>query len=594
MVNIILVHAGDSPAPTYLRSILHITHKVAPRSRITVLANANQEAFFQSIGQFFHFAAIEGISKSAEHSAFLQTSALNRDFRGGFWLHTTSRFFVLADYIRQHSLENVVHFENDVVPYFDPADKLLAFQSHAPFSVPLDRNRAIASIVWIANSGVAASLSQHLATVPANNDMEALNQFCLLHPDIAKPLPTLPSNYAKHKGLDLARFCQGIETFGGVFDAAAIGQYVGGVDPQNNPHNSRFFINESSDMDMREIDFGWDVSNGVRSPSLRGEHENTKLLCLHAHSKDIEGISPFNHAGPYREEAVITGERLQALADLTISAPTVTQFHGVANIQSPRRLDIPQNEQGQLLVPPVDFIASCQSARVIFVYTHLLEYFKHYIAPRLKSPFVLISHNSDHAVGFEHLELLNHPHLVQWWAQNCEIAHSKLMPLPIGLANRQWGTQKIEQLVTAAQLIDKTKLLYANIGMTHPSRVAALRAAEVTAGVTIASGVDYPTYLQALASHKFCLCPRGNGIDSHRFWEAQYLQSIPVIVKADWTSAFSELPTLVLDAWEQLPSLDLQKEYIRISSAFTRFDRLSLSYYRTAFNQSLADMKGFD
>lgn len=594
MVHILLVHAGESPIPVYLRDMLLITSRVAPRSRITVLANANQEGALRSLGDFFHFEAIENIPQSPEHHAFLQSSPLNREFRGGFWLHTTSRFFVLTDYIRHNKLQNVVHFENDVVPYFDPADKLTAFQAYAPFAVPLDRNRAIASIVWIADESVASLLSQHLATIPAANDMEALNHFCLRYPDVAKPLPTIPASYAQSKGLNPQRYCQGLELFGGVFDAAAIGQYVGGVDPQNNPHDSRFFVNESSDLDMRECDFRWNVSEGVRSPSLGLGSANIPVLSLHAHCKNLQSLSPLHHSTPVAESDVITGERLQALADLTISAPAITQFHGSENIQTRQCLDIPQNEQGQLLVPSGEFLADCQSARAIFVYTHLLEYFKHYVAPRLIRPFVLVSHNSDHSVGFDALELLNHPHLVRWWAQNCEISHTKLSPLPIGLANRQWGTQRVEQLVGAARHIEKTKLLYANIGMTHPSRAAALHAAECTPGATIGSAVDYPTYLQALAAHKFCLCPRGNGIDSHRFWEAQYLQSIPIIVKADWTAAYSELPVLLLDSWERLPNLDLQKEYIRICSSFMRFDRLSLDYYQTAFRQSIENAKRLD
>lgn len=149
-----------------------------------------------------------------------------------------------------------------------------------------------------------------------------------------------------------------------------------------------------------------------------------------------------------------------------------------------------------------------------------------------------------------------------------------------------YPSQKIEQLLQAADHIAKTQPLYANVCMTHPSRAAALRAAEMTPGANIVSGVDYPTYLQALAAHKFCLCPSGNGINSHRFWEAQYLQSIPIIIQADWTSAYSELRALVLDSWESLPNIDLNRKYIRISCAFGRFPRLSLSYHSSTFLHS--------
>ena len=43
--------------------------------------------------------------------------------------------------------------------------------------------------------------------------------------------------------------------------------------------------------------------------------------------------------------------------------------------------------------------------------------------------------------------------------------------------------------------------------------------------------LDLNTYKQKLESHKFVLCPPGNGIDTHRMWETLYLDSIPVVEK---------------------------------------------------------------
>ena len=35
--------------------------------------------------------------------------------------------------------------------------------------------------------------------------------------------------------------------------------------------------------------------------------------------------------------------------------------------------------------------------------------------------------------------------------------------------------------------------------------------------------MDYHNYLKILSSYKFAICPEGNGIDTHRFWECLYL-----------------------------------------------------------------------
>ncbi len=65
--------------------------------------------------------------------------------------------------------------------------------------------------------------------------------------------------------------------------------------------------------------------------------------------------------------------------------------------------------------------------------------------------------------------------------------------------------------------------------------------------------------------HKFCICPRGNGIDAHRFWAAQYLDCMPVILWRDWMVSYSGMPVLILDNWAELKSLDLEKAYISIT-----------------------------
>jgi len=95
----------------------------------------------------------------------------------------------------------------------------------------------------------------------------------------------------------------------------------------------------------------------------------------------------------------------------------------------------------------------------------------------------------------------------------------------------------------------------------------------------LGESVDFKSYLMQMAKHQFCLCPRGNGIDTHRFWEAQYLNTIPVLLRSDWTPAYSNLPILLVDSWESLAQIDLEKAYIQISSTFHRRDSLSLSFH---------------
>jgi len=574
-ITIILVHAGPAQLPAHIPELLLNTEAIAKKSRIVFLANEINRIDFERIqhdlgdsGNRINFVAIEDIPESDVAQKFRMNSALDKSFRDGFWFNTSNRFLVLADYMAHKNIGNVIHIENDYVLYFDPTDKLEAFDSYADFAVPLDRVRAIPGIVWLKNSKVANRLASYISENPHQDDMATVGRFCVEESDIlSKALPTIPYGYASAKSLDVQKYADGVDLFGGVFDAAAIGQFIGGIHWMNNPADTTLFINESSDLIMSDFSFSWAIKDGIRSPLLFYKDEIVSVLGMHAHSKNLEGVSPFNHGVLGNEAIAITGERLQSFCDITIGTPSITKFHGRNNIQSKCLIELPEDGEGNLGPPSIELIEQVLRAKRIFVYTHLIPYFRYYFAPRIKTPFTLVTHNSDYPVTVMDYQLLNHPHLEKWFAQNCEFNHSKLRPLPIGLQNKQWGAEKIDQLVSIGKNIMKTNILYANFSAhTHPGRAAALSATRELQYATVELGVDYERYLKNLAKHKFCMCPRGNGIDTHRFWEAQYLDSIPVILWRDWTSAYSEFPVLILDNWGELKELDLEAIYINLTN----------------------------
>ena len=574
-IQIVLIHVGAQGLPNYLNETFRVIKEIAKKSQIVFLSNENNRNCFEALNQKFDrdvsaikFVSIEDIPESIFTKNFRINTSLDRSFRDGFWFNAMNRFLVLADYMSHTGAENVIHLENDYVLYFDPTDKLESFVAFADFAVPVDRVRGVPGIVWIRGPSVAQYLAKHISDNPNLDDMASLGQFCQANNEIkSRPFPTLPYGYAKSKGLDLQKYSLSIDLFGGIFDAAAIGQYVGGVHWMNNPVDTTFFINEQSDLNLNELSFSWEYKNGIRQPYLIFDDEKVAILGLHAHSKNLEGLSPFNYGTPISGENVVTGERLQALCEITLTTQSISKFHGVENILSEDVLEISEDSGGNLLPPSTTLIQRVSIAKSIFVYTHLLPYFKYYLAPRINTPFTLVSHNSDHSVTVMDFQLLNHPYLKNWYAQNCEFSHTKLKPLPIGLQNKQWGSEKIGQLVKASKNISKTDLLYANFStQTHPSRKEAMAAIEGLEYATIESGINYEAYLKNMARHKFCICPRGNGIDTHRFWEAQYLNCIPIILWRDWTAAYSEMPILILDNWNGLREFDLERIYITLTN----------------------------
>ncbi len=64
----------------------------------------------------------------------------------------------------------------------------------------------------------------------------------------------------------------------------------------------------------------------------------------------------------------------------------------------------------------------------------------------------------------------------------------------------------------------------------------------------------FPDYLRHLVRHRFCACPRGNGIDTHRFWECAYLGIVPVVERSPHTDLWARegLPMVALEDWSEL------------------------------------------
>ena len=54
-----------------------------------------------------------------------------------------------------------------------------------------------------------------------------------------------------------------------------------------------------------------------------------------------------------------------------------------------------------------------------------------------------------------------------------------------------------------------------------------------------------------LSSYKFAICPEGNGVDTHRLWEALYFTCVPIVIKhhiyKDW-----DLPIIQVDKYEDI------------------------------------------
>ena len=75
--------------------------------------------------------------------------------------------------------------------------------------------------------------------------------------------------------------------------------------------------------------------------------------------------------------------------------------------------------------------------------------------------------------------------------------------------------------------------------------------------VTIAPKCDFETYMDHINKHRFVCCPRGNGIDTYRFWECIYMGSVPIVESSPLDDLYSKVNCIIVESF-----FDLKKEQL--------------------------------
>lgn len=195
-----------------------------------------------------------------------------------------------------------------------------------------------------------------------------------------------------------------------------------------------------------------------------------------------------------------------------------------------------------------------QAARVIFCPSHELERFLEEYSGSI-SARVLILGNSDRDFDFFDESLL--PSSVnQVFVQNLNSAGEKSRLLPIGVENLRLGTNGLRKHLDKKFVgVEKlNEVLVGPFSMTHWDRDFYNHPhIELSDRVSVLRGRITPTTFADISSnYKFVAAPRGNGIDTHRFWEALYRGSYPIVNVSGWSSQLKDLkiPLIEISSWQ--------------------------------------------
>lgn len=231
---------------------------------------------------------------------------------------------------------------------------------------------------------------------------------------------------------------------------------------------------------------------------------------------------------------------------------------------------------------------SLPNKEIVILYASTDNYQRaiHYIRNNPQQKFKLITHNSDISVENTYVP----DNLIKWYAQNLNYKHPKIEAIPIGLENTHWHPSKRHVIDTQINNRHNTKRHFSVLCQFNPNTYKQERyqLLEMVAKKELCAdmyyclnGSHFEQYINNLINYKFCLCPRGNGIDTHRMWEAVLLGCIPIVKKYHAHMYDEELPVIFVDRWQDINQKFLQSEASKIDRKLFDTPILKKSYWKS-------------
>ena len=267
---------------TNIAQLLRLGH-----TEIYVLTNQHLFHEFEPFASILKLVDVETLEDPFD---FKGKSTLDKGFRGGFWFNTSARFFVIHAFMLKHGVKDVIHIENDVLLYYNVDEELAETFTEQKLYIPFDTyERNIASIVYIPDADVFSKILEHYDF--GKNDMYNFSEI-RKRTQLIQNLPIFVEgegtalSVGEGTALERAFVTNGFKK--SIFDAAAIGQLVGGVDPRNAAGDTRGFVNETCVIKYKEEgEIIWREIDGFNKPFIKFFTKEVPIFNLHIHCKNL-------------------------------------------------------------------------------------------------------------------------------------------------------------------------------------------------------------------------------------------------------------------------------------------------------------------
>jgi hypothetical protein len=236
----------------------------------------------------FHHYTIHLIDVDELHDShdFYSKTSLDKSFREGFWTLASLRFFYIYEFMKTYNISNVIHIENDVLLYYN-CDTIAKYFDENKMYIPFDTyGRNIASIMYIPSYDVFKIALDNYDF--SKNDMENFKSI----KDITGLIDHFPifNKDDDQENCEIAFVSKNFNRFQYIFDAAAIGQFLGGIDPGNTVDGNVCvgFVNETCVIKYNEHVISWSNTNdNIMKPFIQIGDITIPVFNLHIHCKNL-------------------------------------------------------------------------------------------------------------------------------------------------------------------------------------------------------------------------------------------------------------------------------------------------------------------
>lgn len=542
----------------------------------------------------------------------------SKSFRQGFWSLTAERLFIIEQFMRKSGAEEIIHAELDQLLFrMDLLAERVFFpgQRQGVF-LPFQRSgEAIASILFVKGRQSLSNFTDFLSTstVSFPNEMIALGEWSNQNPEICFALPTLASKQGNLRlSKEVALLTDSSESPQLITDPAQVGQWVFGADSRNLPlakkPSNLFAVAHSPEMLTREELANTRLQLNPKDNSLLlfSKGYSYQLLNLHVHSKvhpwiasDSRNLLKALEAANQKKELFFPGQRLKQVHARTnrfllsrfsgknLLLSVCRQLHNLLGLKMSSAPFLSGDTFLKMATHLLDDLSGPEVLNylpdnsVVFCASEDAERAIKLLRSSRASDVTLLLGNSDRDLSNEALGEVIHTNAIsKVFAQNLTEAVPKCTPMPIGIENsrlcKHGRVSKFRKFSNHVQTNNRIHRIGWSFSLqtNFPSRVAA---ADVLTDLALADyfGALTPTrHLKKLEKYAFVASPRGNGLDTHRTWEAMYAGCVP-IVERSYAMEFFEaqgLPMVLVRSWSELQNWDaefLKNEYQRLKSRFS-------------------------